>query len=90
MSTPADIDKLVREVIRDVLSPDGHDADSLPDETTLASLGADSLDMIDIVSYLEEALDVDLPIEFIEDLDTVGDLISFTKVAVAGDAACAA
>ena len=64
---------LLREVVSDVLSRD-------PDGVTEASrfredLDADSLDLIEIVSALEDRVDVQLPDDELKEVKTIGDAL---------------
>jgi acyl carrier protein len=42
-------------------------------------LGADSLDVVDMVMSLEEEFDVEIPDEEIESMKTVGDIVKFIE-----------
>jgi len=42
-------------------------------------LGADSLDVVDLVMSLEEEFDVEIPDEEIESMKTVGDIVHFIE-----------
>ncbi len=54
----------------------------LNEETSFADLGADSLDLFQIISALEEEFDVEFENEDAEKIKTVGDAIEFLKAAV--------
>ena len=47
---------------------------SLGEDTTWEEIGADSIDLVDLISELEERFDVSIPDEAIDDLRTVGDI----------------
>lgn len=51
------------------------------DANILDDLGADSLDIVDLVMTLEEEFDLEIPDERIEELKTVGDLVKFIEEA---------
>lgn len=53
------------------------DADSIAMDTTLVSLGVDSLDTVEMIMDMEEELGVEL--EFDEKVNTVGDLVNFIE-----------
>lgn len=57
-------------------------ANELNEDTELADLGADSLDLFQIISAMEEAFDLEIDGEQAEKLKTIGDIIGFTKVAL--------
>ncbi len=42
-------------------------------------LGADSLDVVDMVMSLEEEFDIEIPDEDIENMKTVGDIVRFIE-----------
>ena len=65
----------VREILCDQLEID-------PDEVTLDTdlvkdLGADSLDLVDVVMSLEDEFDKEIPDEDVENIITVGDIVSY-------------
>ena len=67
----------VREIICDQLEID-------PDEVTLDTdlvkdLGADSLDLVDVVMSLEDEFDKEIPDEDVENIKTVGDIVSYIE-----------
>ncbi|MBR6313243.1 MAG: acyl carrier protein [Clostridia bacterium] len=47
---------------------------TLTQETAWEEIGADSIDLVDLISELEEKFSVSIPDEAIDDLRTVGDL----------------
>ena len=54
------------------------DAEELSLETKIAEdLGADSLDVVDLLMSLEDEFEVEIPDEEIENIKTVGDLVNF-------------
>ena len=65
--------ELVREVAEEVLDMDLSDATL---QTPLRSLGMDSADQLELVSVLEDRLDVGLPDSEFAQLETVGGLIA--------------
>ncbi|NLZ49834.1 MAG: acyl carrier protein [Clostridiales bacterium] len=67
----------VREIIADKLSLD-------EDEITMESsfvddLGADSLDLVELVMALEDEFDMEIPDEEVEKVTTVGDVVEYIK-----------
>lgn len=42
-------------------------------------LGADSLDVVDLVMSIEESFDVEIPDEEVENIKTVGDIVKYIK-----------
>ena len=60
-----------------------------PDEVTMQSsfsqdLGADSLDIFQIIMGIEEEFDIEIPTEEAENIHTVGDAVEKIKSAIAG------
>ena len=53
-------------------------------------LGADSLDVVDLVMSIEESFDVEIPDEEVENIKTVGDIVKYieNKVEEIGRASC--
>ena len=51
----------------------------LKEDTSFADLGADSLDLFQIISALEEEFDIEFESEDAEKIKTVGDAIEFLK-----------
>ncbi len=60
----------------------GISATELDEDTVLADLGADSLDLFQIISALEEEFEIEFDNEEAEKLKTVGDAIEYIKAAV--------
>ena len=60
----------------------GISASELDEDTVFADLGADSLDLFQIISALEEEFDIEFDNEEAENLKTVGDAIEYIKVTV--------
>lgn len=54
--------------------------DSLKNETDLQDdLGADSLDVVDLLMSIEDEFEIEIPDEEIENIRTVGDLVSYIE-----------
>ena len=49
------------------------------DSVITDDLGADSLDVVDMVMSLEEEFDIEIPDEEIETMKTVGDIVKFIE-----------
>ncbi|MBQ6908332.1 MAG: acyl carrier protein [Clostridia bacterium] len=49
------------------------------DSNFLEDLGADSLELIDLIMALESEFDLEVPEEDIEEIETVGDVVSYIK-----------
>ena len=65
----------LQEIIAEVLNVD---ADEITMETTFVDdLGADSLDLFELVMALEDEFDVEIPSEELEKLNTVKDVMDY-------------
>lgn len=54
------------------------DADKVTAEANITEdLGADSLDVVDLVMSIEEEFDIEIPDEAVEKIKTVGDIVSY-------------
>ena len=74
-----EFDKL-REIIAEVLNVD---ADEITMETTFVDdLGADSLDIFQIIMAIEEEFEIEIPTEEVEKITTVGDAVEQIKKAL--------
>ncbi|MCD7733330.1 MAG: acyl carrier protein [Oscillospiraceae bacterium] len=48
-------------------------------DSTFENLGADSLDVVDVIMTLEDEFDMEIPDEAIEGMKTVGELVKFVE-----------
>jgi acyl carrier protein len=68
----------VKEVISEQLGID--DTDSITTETTfIDDLGADSLDIVELIMALEEEFDMEIPEEEAEKITSVGDVVNYIE-----------
>ena len=68
------------EKIKEMVESLGVDAGTITEETSFKDdLGADSLDLFELVMALEEEYDVEIPTEDLEQIATVGDVISYIE-----------
>ena len=69
----------IKEVIADVLD---YSTDEITEETTfIDDLGADSLDVVQIVMQLEDIFGIEIPDDAIENIVTVGDAVKQVQAA---------
>ena len=67
----------MQEIIADRLNVE---PDEIQMETSFKNdLGADSLDLFELVLALEDEYSIDIPAEDLEDLDTVGSVVQYLK-----------
>jgi acyl carrier protein len=73
----ADIFDKVKEIIVDKL---GVDEGAVKTEASfIEDLGADSLDIVDLVMALEEEFGIDIPDEEAQNIKSVGDAVNYIK-----------
>ena len=70
----------VKEIIAEQL---GMSEDEITLETSFEDLGADSLDLFQIISEIEEAFDIEFANDDAEKIKTVGDAVNYVTAAVA-------
>ena len=49
------------------------------DSVIIEDLGADSLDVVDIIMSLEEEFDMEIPDEQVENIKTIGDIVKYIE-----------
>lgn len=67
----------MREIIAEQLNCDGETIGL--DTSFKDDLGADSLDLFELVMALEEEYGLEIPAEELADVDTVGDVVEYLK-----------
>ncbi len=74
---------MVFEKVRTILAEqlDVEEDTITADSLVVDDLGADSLDIVDLVMSLEDEFDVEIPDEVIESMRTVGDVVRFIEEA---------
>jgi len=66
-------------IIRIIAEQLGIDEKSINENTSFADLGADSLDLFQIISALEEEFDIEFEGDDAEDIKTVGEAIDYIR-----------
>lgn len=66
----------VKEIVADGL---GVDAAELTAETTFEELGADSLDLMDMVMSFEDAFGIEIDTEAMPSLTTIGSVVAYIE-----------
>ena len=76
---------MVFEKVRDILVDqlDVEEEKVTMDASITDDLGADSLDVVDLVMSLEEEFDVEIPDTQVENIKTVGDIVRYIEDNVA-------
>ncbi|WP_035290679.1 acyl carrier protein [Clostridium sp. KNHs214] len=67
----------VKKIIADQLSLDEEEVRI--DSSFIDDLGADSLDIVELIMALEEEFDIEIPDESAEKVATVGDVVEYIK-----------
>jgi acyl carrier protein len=67
----------VKKIIADKLSVDMEEV--VPEASFVDDLGADSLDLVELIMTMEEEFDIDIPDEDAEKMVTVKDAIEYTQ-----------
>jgi acyl carrier protein len=71
------LEERVKEIIVEQL---GIAADEVvPEASFIEDLGADSLDIVELVMAMEEAFDVEIPDEDAEKIQTIGSAVAYLK-----------
>ena len=76
-----DIFEQVKKILCDQLDLEEEQVNE--DSEVIDDLGADSLDIVDLVMTLEGEFDTEIPDEDIENLKTVGDIVKYIEDRVA-------
>ena len=70
----------IKEIVAESLNVE---ADTLTTDTSFTTfvddLGADSLDLFELVMAFEEAFEIEIPSEDLEEIKTVGDVVSYVE-----------
>jgi len=67
----------VKEIIADRLGVDENEIEM--DSSLVDNLGADSLDLVELIMAMEEEFDIEIPDEEAEQIVTVGDAVEYIK-----------
>ncbi|MCD6453686.1 MAG: acyl carrier protein [Candidatus Aminicenantes bacterium] len=73
--TKNEIAQKVREIIASKLTVE--ESKIVPDAKLIEDLGADSLDIPDLVADFEETFEIEIPDEDLEKIVTVGDIVNY-------------
>jgi acyl carrier protein len=72
--------KLEEQVSKIVVEQLGATRDEIvPEASFIDDLGADSLDIVELVMAMEETFDIEIPDEDAEKIQTIGDAVSYLR-----------
>lgn len=71
------VEEKVKNIIVEQLNVDAESV--TPDANFIEDLGADSLDIVELVMTMEEEFDLEIPDEDAEKIKSVGDVISYVQ-----------
>ena len=71
------VEKKIKEIIANQLDLD--EKEITPESAFIDDLGADSLDVVEMVMAMEEAFDLEIPDEDVENITIVQDVIDYIK-----------
>lgn len=72
-----ELEDRIKGIIVDQLGVSGDEI--VPEASFIDDLGADSLDIVELVMAMEEAFDVEIPDDDAEKIQTIGDAVSYLK-----------
>lgn len=77
-------DTVQEQVMAIIVEQLGVDALKVTPEASLGDdLGADSLDMVEVIMALEEEFDIEIPDEDAEGIEAVGDVVAYIRKRIA-------
>ena len=81
MVKPRKQNKIMLEKVKEIVAESLNVEESTLSETTSfkEDLGADSLDLFEMVMAFEEAFEVEIPSEDLEQITTVGDVVKYIE-----------
>lgn len=71
--------EILQKIIVEVLNVDPSEVDE--NTTFMGDLGADSLDLFQVIMAIEEAFDIEISAEAVESVETVGQAVELIKSA---------
>jgi acyl carrier protein len=72
-----DLSDRIQSIVADQLGVEPSEVTK--DASILDDLGADSLDVVELVMILEEAFDIEVPDDAVEEMRTIGDVQRFVE-----------
>ena len=79
-----EIQKKLKDIVVDRLNDE--ESQIKPEASFVEDLGADSLDIVELIMGIEEEFDIEIPDEDAEKLTTVGEALNYVKNKLGADA----
>jgi len=79
-----EIQKKLKDIVVDRLNVE--ESQIKPEASFVEDLGADSLDIVELIMGIEEEFDIEIPDEDAEKLTTVGEALNYVKNKLGADA----
>jgi acyl carrier protein len=72
---------MIFDKLKDIIAEQlGVEADEVTNEANIQDdLGADSLDVVDLITTIEDEFDLSIPDEAVEEIKTVGDIVNYIE-----------
>lgn len=72
---------MIFEKLKDIIAEQlSVEADEVSLESNIQDdLGADSLDVVDLITTIEDEFDISIPDEAVEEIKTVGDIVNYVE-----------
>ena len=67
----------LKDIIAEQLSVEAEEVNM--DSNIQDDLGADSLDVVDLITTIEDEFDISIPDEAVEEIKTVGDIVNYIE-----------
>ena len=69
--------EILKDIIAEQLSVEADEVNM--DSNIQDDLGADSLDVVDLITTIEDEFDISIPDEAVEEIKTVGDIVNYIE-----------
>ncbi len=81
MATEQPIEQRVADIIAEQLGVSKEEV--VPEASFIDDLGADSLDIVELVMAMEEEFDIEIPDDDAEKIQTIGDAVAYVRARAA-------
>ena len=77
------VEETVKKILLEIL--DITEEDVVPSATFVDDLGANSVDMVEVLADLENEYNIEIPDDDVKDIKTVQDIVSYIKTRIGKD-----